>query len=393
MELSSRAIARRAKTFLRTHDLEIFVPVLPGLEQTALDEIKSIGHDATLTAGGVSLKGNLSTVYAINLMHRTGNRVLIRIGDFLAQSYPMLYDHTKKLPWEILLGNCPEVEVKVAFAKSRLRNKSHIRDVVRDAIVARCTALGLGPALGRPASATLFLRLHQDRCTISLDSTGTHLHKRGYRIEEVAAPIRETTAAGILLLADAASYPVIIDPFCGSGTFCIEAELLARRVAPGLHRSFAMEHSPLHSAGTYAQVWREMASFERQAAGVRIFGSDIDPQAVKLANAGRARAQCTIARFHVADVLTMSFRSLKKVGERGLIVANLPYGRRLSTPIEVRNMLVEFKDHLLRQGAGWDFALVTAHPEIFANSPLTVKRQLRFTNGGVRVAAVIGAVP
>ena len=146
-----------------------------------------------------SLRGNLATVYATNLMHRTGNRVLIRIGDFLAQSYPMLYDHTKRLPWEILLGNCPDVEVKVSFAQCRLRNKSHIQAVVSDAIIAHCKPLGLDPDLLEVIASQSLLRLHQDRCTISLDSTGTHLHKRGYRLERVTAPIRETTAAGILV--------------------------------------------------------------------------------------------------------------------------------------------------------------------------------------------------
>ena len=393
MELSSRAIARRAKTFLRNHELGIFVPVLPGLEQTALDEIEALGHNAIRTTGGVSLRGNLATVYATNLMHRTGNRVLIRIDSFLAQSYPMLYDHTKKLPWEILLGNCPDVEVKVAFAQSRLRNKSHIRAVVRDAIIGRCKPLGLSPGFATPTGVTIFLRLHQDRCTISLDSTGTHLHKRGYRVEEVTAPIRETTAAGILSLADASSYQAIVDPFCGSGTFCIEAEMLVRRVAPGLKRSFAIERTPLHSAGTYSQVRREVVSREMRALGVRILGSDIEPRAVESAHAGLARAKCSIARFRVSDALNINFQSLKTTSERGLIVANLPYGRRLSTPAEVQTMLVEFKDHLLTRGAGWDFALVTAHPDIFANSALMVKRQVGFTNGGLRVVALLGAVP
>ncbi len=393
MELSSRAISRRAKTYLRNHDLELFVPVLPGLEQAALDEIESMGHNAVQSRGGLSLRGNLATVYAANLMHRTANRVLIRIGDYLAQSYPMLYDHTKRIPWEVFLGSCPDVQLRVTFAQCRLRNKSHIQAVVSDAIIAHCKPLGLNLTFSRSSQLSLSFRLHEDRCTVSLDSSGAHLHKRGYRLERVTAPIRETTAAGILMLTDASSYRAIVDPFCGSGTFCIEAEMLVRGIAPGLKRQFAIERTPLHSSGKLAQARREAAANVQSADGVRILGSDVDPLAVKIAIAGASRAACSTARFHVSDALATNFASLKQASERGLIVANLPYGRRLYDPDNVQGLLVRFKDYLLDHARGWDFALVTTHPGIFTGSGLRIRSQLKFVNGGLRATAVLGTVP
>ena len=393
MELSSRAIARRAKKFLRSNELELFVPVLPGLEQVALREVTSRGHGAVRVAGGISFNGNLPTVYETNLLHRTGNRVLIRISKFLAQSYPMLYDHTKRLPWEALLGNCLGVEVKTSFAKSRLRNRSHIASVVEDAIVARCQPLGLSPLFTGPAHVSVHVRLHEDQCTISLDSTGAHLHKRGYRVDGVVAPIRESTAAGILMLALAAEHDVIVDPFCGSGTMCIEAEMQVRNMAPGLRRSFAIEQTPLHSAGTLAQARREAVDLERRPAGVRIVGSDLDQRAVELATMGSARAGCSIAHFHEMNAIELRLQDLKSSTESGLIVSNLPFGKRISTPDEVEHLLAAFRDQLVANGSGWNIAFVTRHPEVFNDAGPIVHKKLDFLNGGLRVTAIFGRIP
>ena len=395
MVVSSRAIARRAKTYLRTHTLELFVPVLPGLEESASDEIESLGHDAMRTTGGVSFAANLATVYETNLMHRTANRILIRLGDFLAQSYPMLYDHTRRLPWEIFLGTCPVVEFKVAFSESRLRNKKHIQSVVSNAIQARCESLGLEDIGSSGSRAiTIYVRLRRDRCTLSLDSSGTHLHKRGYRLEGVAAPIRETTAAGILQIAGARSYHVVVDPFCGSGTFCIEADMLFRNAAPGLRRSFAIEDTPLHSAGTFAQARRNAISNESRADGVRIVGTDIDAQAIGAASAGAARAACSgNVSFHQADALEVDLSDLKGGHERGLIVANLPYGKRLLSSTGAEELLKSFKAKLSTGAHGWDFALVTTSPEVFLDPGLRVRHRLDFTNGGLNAVALFGSVP
>jgi putative N6-adenine-specific DNA methylase len=352
-----------------------------------------LGHDAVRTNGGVSFAADLATVYETNLMHRTANRILIRLGQFLAQSYPMLYDRTRRLPWEIFLGTCQDVEFKVAFSESRLRNKDHIQNVVSNAIQARRGSLGIDTGLPSSRRITIYVRLHRDRCTLSLDSSGTHLHKRGYRLEGVAAPIRETTAAGILQIAGARNYHVVVDPFCGSGTFCIEADMLFRNAAPGLSRSFAIEDTPLHSAGTFAQARRNAVSNESRADGVRIVGTDIDAQAIRAASTGAARAACSRnVRFHQADALELDLGDLKGSHERGLIVANLPYGKRLLSSTGANELLKRFNSKLSAAAHGWDFVLVTTNPELFIGPRLLIRDRLDFTNGGLDAAALFGSV-
>ena len=370
------------------------MPVLPGFEQSASDEIESLGHHALRTNGGISLTGDLAIVYETNLVHRTANRVLVRLGGIPRSELSHALRSHKKLPWEIFLGNCPDVEFKVAFSESRLRNKSHIQSVVRNAIQARFEPLGLD--MGTPGSRTItiYVRLHRDRCTLSLDSSGTHLHKRGYRLEGVPAPIRETTAAGILQLAGARRYDVVVDPFCGSGTFCIEADMLIRNAAPGLLRSFAIEDTPLHSAGTLAQARRNAKSNETRPEGIRIVGTDIDARAIGAASAGAARAACSSnVSFHQADALEVNYGDLRSDHERGLIVANLPYGKRLLSSSEAHELLKRFTAKLSTTAHKWDFALVTTSPEVFFSSNVLIRHRLEFTNGGLKAVVLFGSVP
>lgn len=391
MPLSDRSIRRRAKRFLLREPLHLFVPTLPAFEAIAGAEIRALGFQPSAQSGGVSFEGDLSSVYRANLGLRVGNRVLLRLGTFLAQSYPMLYNRARNVPWEAVLGRCQEIEVRVSFSNSRLRNKEHIEKVIRDAILRRLKQLDVSADTSHSHSLTIHARLRRDRCTLSLDTTGAHLHKRGYRTISARAPLRETTAAAVLLIANSATYDLVVDPFCGSGTFVIEANLIARNYPPGAHRPFAITNSPLHSEGKFLHQRRILLA----AAGdttQRVTGLDISPQAVAQGRKAALDAGVTTAHLEIADSTTLNFRALECGAERRLVVANLPYGHRLGSPQAARTLLDRFSRILSSTAVGWHFALITPEAMPLTHPKLSVTRKVNFNNGGIPAVVWFGEV-
>lgn len=244
--LTPRALERRLKRYVwgETHD---FLAVCaPGLEAVLLGEVRGLPGvtDLVRVRGGVSFRGPFESLYHANLELATAHRVLWRIGAFLAQSYPMLFNKARRLPWERFVGFQQEVAYHVAARASRLRHGPKIAATLHSALSDALAPLGLGAAHVEAAPLTVHARLFRDRCTLSLDTSGEHLHRRGYRTHVGEAPLRETLAAGILLALGAPAFDLIVDPMCGSGTLLIEAERLARRRPPGEFRRFAFEHFP-----------------------------------------------------------------------------------------------------------------------------------------------------
>lgn len=391
MRLSDRAIKRRAKRFLLRSPFDLFVPTLPGLERITGDELTALGYMPSETRGGVAFRGELDAVYEVNLALRSGNRVLLRLGDFLAQNYPMLYNRARNVAWEAILGNCPTYTVRVSASKSRLRHRRHVQSVVCEAIEARLGRFGLAPSPATDGLLTVFARLYEDRCTLSLDTTGTHLHKRGYRRFASVAPIRETTAAAILLYADSTRYNVVLDPFCGSGTLPIEAELICRSAPPGMNRSFAVENSPLHSPGMLRHK-RALLSNKIEECPQVILGLDISSDAVTRAKLAVQNAGATHVSISRADARDLDLRTVGRSTDRRLIVSNLPYGRRLGSTSAARDLLEDFAKILMDTGAGWDYALVTPRSMPLEAHGLHPKRTLAFVNGGVPVCVSVGTI-
>jgi len=392
MLLSSRALRRRAKTYLRRNQLDLYIPVLPGFETVAADELRDFGYSPTIARGGISFRGDLTSVYEANLAHRTGSRVLLRVDRFLAQNYPMLYHHTLRTPWEVLLGNCPSLSVRATFRSSRLRNRTHIEEVVRDAIQSRLERNGMSIAHKSTPAVVVHARIFRDRCTLSQDTTGEHLHRRGYRPEPAEAPLRETSAAAALLAASSTDYDVVVDPFCGSGTIPIEADLLARNVAPNLNRSFSIECSPLHSRGGLAETRRRVEGRRRNPTKKRVLGFDLSSEAISLAERCSERAMTSTVSFHVADAMDVNYASLCLGSDNGLIATNLPYGVRVGTPETATELVLTFAERLRESAKGWHFLIITPAKSALA-SALPVTSTIPFQNGGIRVYALLGRIP
>jgi putative N6-adenine-specific DNA methylase len=223
------------------------------------------------------------------------------------------------------------------------------------------------------------VRLDHDHCTISIDSSGAHLRERGYRQATAKAPLRETLAAALLLQAGYDPNQPLLDPFCGSGTFAIEAALMARNLAPGLHRRFAFTHWRNFETQTWGDLLRAARNAQRESAPAPIYASDRDAGAVAAATANAERAG-------VADSIHFQRAALSAVeppAGTGLVICNLPYGKRIGD--DVRNLYAQFGNVVREKFSGWRVGLIAGSPALAKQTRLPFEEPLWIENGGLRV--------
>jgi putative N6-adenine-specific DNA methylase len=385
--LSPRALERRLKRYVwgRAHAFLAVCP--PGLEAVLREEVRALPDvtDLQSVRGGVSFRGPYESLYHANLKLATAHRVLWRIGEVLAQSYPMLFNKARRLPWERFVGFETEVAFHVTARASRLHHGPKIAATLYSALSEALTPLGLRAAYVETAPLTFYARLFRDRCTLSLDTSGEHLHRRGYRTHVGEAPLRETLAAGILLASGAPTFDLVVDPMCGSGTLLIEAARLARRRPPGEFRRFAFEHFPSFRAPLYERLRQAALNPPEPERLPRFYGFDRDAKVLEAAvHNARAAGVAGSVTFTQADVLALPFAPLKAPHERALLVCNPPYGHRLGGGGAFYRRLVTALTPL----SGWHVAILTPEPAWLAGLPLTPA--LRFQHGGLEVTLLTG---
>jgi putative N6-adenine-specific DNA methylase len=340
--------------------------------------------------GGVSFSGPLDTVYHANLNLRTAHRVLMRLGEGLAQNLPMLYERARKVPWELVLGFAATYSVHVSAKSSRLMHRKQLASTLADAVHARLEPLGLTPRLAEDAALELHLRLFQDRATLSFNTSGEHLHKRGYRQATAKAPLRETLAAAVLLASDANRFDLILDPMCGAGTLIVEAALIARNLAPGRHRAFAFEQAAFFQPSKWERLRRERESATLASSPVTLVANDWNAGGLDAAGANAERAgvidDITFTR---GDALELDLAAMPE--GRRFLVANLPYGRRIGDERRARALHVKLARKLASEAQGWHYALLTAHPEWLVEAGLRPGERLEFRHGGLGVTLLRGS--
>jgi putative N6-adenine-specific DNA methylase len=300
-----------------------------------------------------------------------------------------------QLPWELFLKPDQEIDFRVSAKKSKLYHSDAIADRFRSSISGRIS-IPQQQEHGRnqrPDPQHIFVRVINDRFTVSLDSSGVNLHKRGIKTIRAKAPLRETTAAAVLMLAGYSPPEPLIDPMCGSGTFSVEAALMAGNVPAGWFRDFAFTGWP-----AYRQAEKRWKHLKREAEkGISIakqplvLASDIDPQACHA-------FQKTIRRHRFGAAIDISpgdFFDLcppKFLPGRGLVVINPPYGRRIDTPEGPRSLLLRIGKKLIDDFQGWKYALIVPAKSMLQQFPLSAKVVPVF-HGGLQVLAAIGKVP
>jgi putative N6-adenine-specific DNA methylase len=297
---------------------DLFAVTSPGLEQVVVRELKTLGIAAgKVHRGGVDFRATLPEVARCNLWLRTATRIMLRLGAFDAPGRRELAARAARLPIDAYVPQGVGIQIQASSAKSRLYHTGLIAEVLHE-------------TLGRPETKEenppiLFVRFERDRCTVSIDTTGVLLHKRGYREESSHAPLRETLAAGLLLLSGYDGSAPFLDPMCGSGTIAIEAALIAMHRAPGLERAFAVEQFPSFDIDVMKKI-REEARGSERAPPSSIFASDKHAGALAAAQRNAGRAGVTIA-FERADAAIRSAPATT-----GLVLANPPYGKRIGGP-------------------------------------------------------------
>ena len=336
--------------------IELTATCLFGLEHLLGEEIDALGYDRLETMDGrITFVGDEEAIALSNIFLRYAERVFINLGSFRAESFEELYSGVRALPWETWIGQNDAFPVKGHSIKSRLFSIPDCQKIIKKAIVDRLSeryGLKWFPEEGVKYQVEFFL--FKDRASLLIDTSGSPLHKRGYRTEANAAPIRETLAAAIAAYARPREEVLFWDPMCGSGTIAIEAAMQMRRIAPGARRHFAAEAFPAVPRSVWLSA-REEAREGEIKSGFEVYASDIDPNAIALteANARRAGVADSIKIFE-ADA-----RRISAPGRRGTVVTNPPYGERLLSSSEIVPLYRSLGEHF-RSLAPWQIYVISS---------------------------------
>jgi putative N6-adenine-specific DNA methylase len=390
--LTVSGLERRLKRRFLKAPHRFFAITTPGFEEILKAEVALLpGVSMVQTEkGGVLFSGPFQTVYHAHLRLRTANRVLLRVDSFTARSYPELYNKAKRIMWELYCGFNPAVSFEVTSRSSRLHHTGNVADAVCKACADHMAKLGLTVTRKSDAPVRFLARYADDACTISVNASGELLHKRGYRREIGHAPLRETTAAALLEAAQWRAFGTIADPLCGSGTFLIEAALMAAGRPPGADRPYAFEQWPSFKPTLWQRLRR--AAEKSTARPLRIIGSDISEAAVEQAfrNAQRAGVAASI---ELTRRDCFAFNAKGEAGTSGLIISNVPYGKRaFAHDNSLHDFYKQWGDHLKRCCHGWYYGFLTADESFRAMAGLRAASTLRFENGGIKVMFVTGRI-
>ncbi len=302
------------------------VPCPLGTESVTAHQINVLGYDSVTVDGCVNFEGDEEAIALCNINLRSGERVLIKMGEFKALTFTELFDNVKKLPWEDFIGKNDTFPVKGYSLKSKLFSVPDCQSIIKKAIVQRLSEKyniswfeETGPVY------RIQFSIMKDIVSVYIDTTGAPLYKRGYRAEGVLAPLRETLAFAMIDISRWRGDRPFIDPFCGSGTIPIEAALYALNIAPGINRRFECEKWAMFQNNTFYEARQEARDNEKRDNKVEIYGSDIDSDAVGLSiqNAKKAGVGDRI-RFFKSDV-----KDVRAFRDKGIVMCNPPYGERL----------------------------------------------------------------
>ncbi len=341
---------------------ELIAPCHFGLEAVLKREIYELGYEITRVEDGrVTFTGDAEAICRANLFLRTAERILIQIGRFQAQTFDELFEGTKALPWEEYLPKDARFWVKKASSiKSKLFSPSDIQSIVKKAVVERLKGsyhVQWFEETGADYPLRVFLM--KDEVTVTIDTTGASLHKRGYRTMAGAAPLSETLAASLIMLTPWHADRIFVDPFCGSGTFPIEAAMMAANIAPGLNRDFlSQEWESLVPKKVWYETTEEAQDLVDLDVETAIQGYDIDESVIAVAreNARRAGVEKLI---HFQRRPVAELRHPKKYG---FLITNPPYGERL----EDKKDLPELYRQIGAAYAGlsdWSMYLITSYED------------------------------
>lgn len=352
-----------------------------GIEAVTGNELRHLGYDVKVENGRVRFKGTIADILKTNLWLRTADRVKVIVGEFRATTFDELFERTKALAWEEYLPLDANFPVAGKSQKSKLHNVPSVQAIVKKAIVEKLSLIyhrrSFLPETG--AKYPLEVALNKDRALLTLDTTGSSLFKRGYRLEKGGAPLKENMAAALVLLARWYPEKPFVDPVCGSGTLPIEAAMIGHNIAPGIKRDFVCETwdwIPDELVEVLRQDAQAQVKFDRE---LDICGYDIDGRMIEIAqkNAVAAGVDKSITFKQLA------VKDFKTTKEYGVIVANPPYGERLSDAEGVHRLYREMGD-VYRPLETWSKYILTSDLEFEKYYGQKATKRRKLYNGTLR---------
>ena len=348
-----------------------------GVESVLAYEIRSLGFaDVVVTDGRIYFSADGEGIAKANLWLRTAERILLVLKEFDCPDFDSLYDQAQTVDWAAVIGPTDAFPVKGYSINSALTSIPACQSVLKKSIVEKLRAQYHTSSL--PESGTekkIRFSITKNQCLLMLDTSGDGLHKRGYRPLLNEAHIKETLAAAIVDFARVRTDSIVEDPFCGSGTLLIESAMRACNRAPGLHRRFAAEHYDFLPIDAFQKAREEAKALERKPEGFQVFGSDLDPKAVEVAkdNAKRAGVEA-YCHFSVQDARTFAPH------ENAIILANPPYGERLSSQEEAQELMAAFGAQL-KAGKQKSAYIISSLPEFEHVFGTKATRRRKLYNG------------
>ena len=358
-------LRKRSTVYGEKQMMEMYTFLAPchfGLESVLKRELQELGMEISLVEDGrVTFKGDMQALCRTNIFLRTAERVLLQVGRFKAESFDELFEKTKALPWEDYIPADGKFWVtKATSVKSRLFSPSDIQSIVKKAMVERLRQrYGVSWFPEDGAAYPIRITFLKDEAVVGIDTSGVSLHKRGYRKLASKAPITETLAAALLMLTPWKGGRILVDPFCGCGTFPIEAAMMAAHMAPGVNRSFAAEEwKNLVDRRLWYEAVTEANDLLDESVDMDIQGYDIDPDMVKAARENAREAGVD----HLIHFQARPVSELRHPKKYGFLVTNPPYGERLEEREALPGLYREIGEAFARLDS-WSMYLITGYED------------------------------
>lgn len=342
--------------------MEWIAPCHFGLESVLKKEIQELGYEIIQVEDGrITFGGGIDAACRANIFLRTAERILLKVGSFRAGTFEELFQGTQEIPWENYIPEDGKFWVaKAASVKSKLFSTSDIQSIMKKAMVERMkTRYGLNWFQETGASYPVRVFLMKDIVTVGIDTTGVSLHKRGYRPVAGKAPIAENLAAALIMLTPWRKDRIFVDPFCGSGTFPIEAAMMAANIAPGMNRSFIAEDwTNLIAKKNWYEAVNEAHDRVDDQIETDIQGYDADPEVIRTARRNAEEAGVG----HLIHFQRREVKDLRHPKKYGFVITNPPYGERLEEKSSLPRIYKEF-GQAFRELDSWSTYMITSYED------------------------------
>lgn len=352
-----------------------------GLEGIVADELRDLGFETTTDNGKVFFTGDEEAIARANVWLRVADRVKLVVGEFPARTFDQLFEGTKALPWETYLPVDANFPVSGKSVKSTLYSVPDCQSIVKKAIVERLKSAYKRMSYLDESGARYKVEVSilKDKVLLTLDTSGAGLHKRGYRTTQGDAPLKETLAAALVKVSKWSPHRPFVDPFCGSGTLCIEAAMIGQNIAPGYNREFDAEHWKFIKPAVWDKVREEADAQADYDQELTILGTDIDHRMIEIAKSNALEAGfADIIEFKQMQATDFTTRL-----ENGVIVSNPPYGERIGEVEEIEKTISQF-GYVMEKYPSWSVYLLSSmeNLETVYGKKATKKRKL--FNGFIR---------